>query len=115
MASAEGEQTWLNAAQPTAPWQASVTSEGPKLSRGCGDLVDDAKHQQDEDQCRQSSARGSALRHVVELHAIMGQLRSIPLAVDALAHNLNVRLGIRRCDELLYIAAFDNHESCELC
>jgi hypothetical protein len=30
------------------------------------------------------------------------------------SHNLNVRLGVRRGDELFYITTFDDHQGCQL-
>lgn len=49
--------TPVNATQPMAPWQASVASERPQLSRRGGDLVDEAKYHQEEEESRQCCAR----------------------------------------------------------
>jgi hypothetical protein len=106
--------TSVNATQPGAPWQASVTSERPQLPRCGGDLIDDAKHQQDEDERRQCSARGFALRHVVELRVTVGQHRRLFPWRTFNSYNLNIWLRILRCKELINVAALDDHESCKI-
>jgi hypothetical protein len=60
----------LDSTQEATPRQTIITGKRPQLSRSGGDLVDDSEHQENEDQSSQGSARGLALRDIVELQHI---------------------------------------------
>jgi hypothetical protein len=62
--------TGLDSTQEATPRQTIITGKRPQLSRSGGDLVDDSEHQENEDQSSQGSARGLALRDIVELQHI---------------------------------------------